>query len=566
MRTLCTPYLLTLLLICSFTLLQAQTLISKHSIYYESGRYSISKSARLEVLRLADSMKANSSLLLVLEGNTDNVGNEDYNKTLSQKRAAGLKQLLVSSGIEESMITSEGLGAGRPIAPNKTNAGRRLNRRVDILVFKKEELTTTQPAVENISTLYALLQTPLQSFCINPRKDTVLRCEQGTVIYIKANALSPTSACEGTCVRFNVKEALLKSDMVLDNLSTTSNGEIIETQGMIYTEASDCNGNKLGLKEGKDIVIVLPTDSIKATAKIFDGNRLHDSIMNWTVNNNSVLSNFTQSDLDICGGWMCVKPKTIDCEPCKFFFCRIGRIGKATAGLVSRTQRGRNRIFRQCQEELGKLDDSTTTLISSNPTTVLIRPPLEASLVPKCSELEALFKRYGITDIEGFITAINKPLVDSFKVKTVAQLRDTLEKVIKGKIELSYLNKKVSFEDFKYYIYNTSRMGWTNIDLFANIPPNDRSILKVAIRPELNIDCKLIFRNRRFVLPATHVGSMFQFAGVPRGEKAVIVAIKYEDQRPFLAMQEVTVDDKTFDVKFRELTLDQLKEALKLLD
>ena len=59
--------------------------------------------------------------------------------------------------------------------------------------------------------------------------------------------------------------------MILDVLSTTSNGALIESQGMIYTAAYDCKGNKLELLRGKEFVNFVPTDSVVPGAGLFEG-------------------------------------------------------------------------------------------------------------------------------------------------------------------------------------------------------------------------------------------------------------------------------------------------------
>ncbi len=67
-------------------------------------------------------------------GRTDSSGPETYNKVLSEKRAASVKQFLVSRGVSEMLITSRGEGESNPLADNSTSEGRAKNRRVDILI------------------------------------------------------------------------------------------------------------------------------------------------------------------------------------------------------------------------------------------------------------------------------------------------------------------------------------------------------------------------------------------------------------------------------------------------
>jgi outer membrane protein OmpA-like peptidoglycan-associated protein len=54
--------------------------------------------------------------------------------TLSEKRAASVRDYLVSQGVNDASITAQGFGKSRPVATNDTNEGRALNRRVELVV------------------------------------------------------------------------------------------------------------------------------------------------------------------------------------------------------------------------------------------------------------------------------------------------------------------------------------------------------------------------------------------------------------------------------------------------
>ncbi len=72
----------------------------------------------------------------VVEGHTSNTGTPAYNMKLSQERAKGVMDYLIAQGVSPDRITSVGFGETRPIADNKTKAGRALNRRVDVVMVK----------------------------------------------------------------------------------------------------------------------------------------------------------------------------------------------------------------------------------------------------------------------------------------------------------------------------------------------------------------------------------------------------------------------------------------------
>jgi outer membrane protein OmpA-like peptidoglycan-associated protein len=68
----------------------------------------------------------------MIEGHTDNTGKEAMNQTLSDKRAMAIKEEIVKRGVDAGVMETIGYGASKPIADNKTAAGRTQNRRVTI--------------------------------------------------------------------------------------------------------------------------------------------------------------------------------------------------------------------------------------------------------------------------------------------------------------------------------------------------------------------------------------------------------------------------------------------------
>lgn len=193
------------------------------------------------------------------------------------------------------------------------------------------------------------------------------------------------------CISFNVREDIENSDMILDNLSTTSDSALLETQGMVYTEAIDCKGNRLQLQ--KDIVIAVPTDSVNPGAKVFGGTRMPDSIMNWKLARASTLSSISLPQLLDCAALLCKTDTADGCYSCKFFFCRIDRIGKAVGGLFSKQQRAGNAAFAQCQQRLRQRTGSSSRPASAaSPGGAGIRD----STLSACGELKAFLDRFRI--------------------------------------------------------------------------------------------------------------------------------------------------------------------------
>lgn len=84
--------------------------------------------------KLVTFLEQNPGRRVLIEGHTDNVGNSDYNRSLSQRRAESVSSYLRQHGIASLSLSASGIGMARPIASNDTATGRQQNRRVEIII------------------------------------------------------------------------------------------------------------------------------------------------------------------------------------------------------------------------------------------------------------------------------------------------------------------------------------------------------------------------------------------------------------------------------------------------
>lgn len=82
--------------------------------------------------KAAAAMKVDPTTTFNLNGYASIEGTEEYNLTLSQDRANSVKTYLVNSGVRSTQLTAQGFGTTNPVGDNSTEAGRILNRRVEI--------------------------------------------------------------------------------------------------------------------------------------------------------------------------------------------------------------------------------------------------------------------------------------------------------------------------------------------------------------------------------------------------------------------------------------------------
>ena len=118
------------------------------TVLFEFGKASLNMIEAAPYLdRVAQLLKDKSSADLLLEGHTDNVGSASFNQALSQRRADVVRDALLARGVPEARIKSLGVGLSKPLAPNDTETGRKLNRRVEIILLgeKLDNLTRGEP-------------------------------------------------------------------------------------------------------------------------------------------------------------------------------------------------------------------------------------------------------------------------------------------------------------------------------------------------------------------------------------------------------------------------------------
>jgi OmpA-OmpF porin, OOP family len=107
----------------------------KQKVFFDSGKATIQPRSFALLDDVAALLVANAAVGPIrIEGHTDNTGNAEKNRTLSQERAETVKAYLVQKGVDAARLEAAGLGADKPLADNKTAAGREQNRRVEFVI------------------------------------------------------------------------------------------------------------------------------------------------------------------------------------------------------------------------------------------------------------------------------------------------------------------------------------------------------------------------------------------------------------------------------------------------
>lgn len=109
--------------------------IRLNNIFFIRGRAELTKNSYSELGSLVELLKENMEMKIEIGGHTDNVGKPHLNVKLSEDRAKAIKKYLVSQGISAKRLKTKGYGGSVPIANNKYEYTRKLNRRVEFIIL-----------------------------------------------------------------------------------------------------------------------------------------------------------------------------------------------------------------------------------------------------------------------------------------------------------------------------------------------------------------------------------------------------------------------------------------------
>jgi len=118
--------------------------ITLGDVLFSNNKAQLESGGMRNVQKLADFLNEFKEHNVMIEGFTDSNGTNDYNQTLSVRRADAVQLALIDMGINSDRISTRGYGETFPVADNKTAAGRQQNRRVEIIISDKKGKIATR--------------------------------------------------------------------------------------------------------------------------------------------------------------------------------------------------------------------------------------------------------------------------------------------------------------------------------------------------------------------------------------------------------------------------------------
>ena len=384
-----------------------------------------------------------------------------------------------------------------------------------------------------------------KTYSISNSRDEVIKCPEGTIVKVKANSFVYEDGSAGniTDVELEIKEYVRTPDMLLSGLSTTSNGRLLETNGMLDIKATSKN-KKLKLKNNAYLKILFPIKENKTGMKLFTGNRTPTGV-NWVLakqpeelNSNGIylkpdempvmdsLTAFIISQLRYPK-----KAKDNNVEGTVFVACIVNATGKAEDPRVLQG------LGFGCNEEALRI---VNLLPNFQPATIKNKPVKTMAVIPV---------RFNLTE-----NAVGLDIHPDFSKALESKYADYLDKIITNSDK----------EEMNYYVFNSKNLGMINCDRFIDV--ENKTNLLVNQKSDENSDIKIVFKKMKSIMNGVSNVNGYNFYNIPVGEEITIVGLKYQDNQPLVALKKTTISkDMTIDLEYKPVTLRELKTKLEAI-
>ena len=109
-------------------------------LVFDTASYSLKDQTKGNLNDLSQTLQKYDDTNMLIEGHTDNTGEDSYNQKLSESRADAVENYLVTQGIKDTRVTTKGYGEKQPLDSNESDVGRQKNRRVEVAIYANKEM------------------------------------------------------------------------------------------------------------------------------------------------------------------------------------------------------------------------------------------------------------------------------------------------------------------------------------------------------------------------------------------------------------------------------------------
>lgn len=396
--------------------------------------------------------------------------------------------------------------------------------------------------IHGLDSVYAVLATKPEKFIINTEESSFIEGKKGTTIFFPKNAFGDRKK-----VIIKLKESKSKASYLFDCLSTqTMDGHQLETAGMIKIEAFDLNNQPIDLDKGKNLTIHFPKSTQnKDGFRIFNQSINKDSVVEWNENVDGIKDFYYRS--------MALNPRG---EIWEFRFKKDTFPYLASKEKIYLQKILKDAVTNKIEfllEVTGRNDSlfnfSERNNIGDNAFLMILKKVINHQTSPYINKLKPSdfpLKIYPMFS-NGGIPFSN----EEYKKKFIEKYGNGSEK------------KAQEFE-LRNYVLRTNQLGWINCDRFNN---DDRPKVNINILANsTNEDYMLYFENFQSAIRAKKVNKRSVIKNIPKGARAILLGIKYENGKIFLGKKDLKVSTKPIEkIRFKEVAFENLSNRIQQL-
>ncbi len=553
----------------SLSLMAQQSEKLELAIYFETASAELTPTSQSSLNALSNQIQGMGDYRLELRAHTDSRGTNTYNDQLAQRRARSVAHFLKTQGVTTDDMQT--LALGESLAGDDTDNEDRQqeNRRVDVVIQGW--------FWQGVGSLQDSLANPLvQRYTLDPNEDQLIEGEKGGRFFVSANSFVTFDGQEvNGPVNVELTECYSLGDMISLGLTTTAQDRLLESGGMLRLTATSADGRPLTLKDGRSIGAAVPTPTFQQDMSLFYGQAHgeNEGELDWVDTEAPVQSQLPQLRMAPAPGrpiWTLYGQKFLseyDYEndprrPIEPTMRKPIRPREPNYEKVFYHPKGLQKLF------MGKAKQDQLTADKREERRERYTRNMER-YEQRTNEYHRLWDKYrsdseeyaviisNEVDERGFL--INGPnyLVNKSKADEAfeqAMIKYHVDSIRYEKYRAYKMNEyerqmealgTVDANSLSTYFFNLNRMGWANIDRF--LKETETTILAAKEEggnTEAGAMVFLMIPERNIILRMPY----YEDAGyilrrVPVGEKAKVLALKVEDQKAFIASQEVIVTD-----------------------
>ena len=422
------------------------------------------------------------------------------------------------------------------------------------------------------------IEFPIEEFIIKSNSDTTLFGKQGTRVFIGSETFEFSNGeLVSDSIKIQLKEFYKKSDIILAELSTESNGKLLETGGMINIKAF-ANGKEVEIRPEKRIVVHFPKERYaykKMNLFYADETSTDTSVTNWNIDTINLIKRTLK--LGSFGWWHPSHNDSTgyDFTPKNFvdtgyywnpldFYVKSYNFSDKTIKEIERTKNVNsypdfdswNDYGVECEMYISSKGYIKSPKIVTNLSGRAKREILKflrdlPQLEPGRNKYGEIIERRGLLFIEP---------------GNIIPLYETDEEYVKSfdekysKFENSPI-RNMDEAEINYYIFSVGKLGWINCDRFIEFEEKVDLLVNMNESPEMKL--KLVFSEIDGVLKPQFKNGKYLFKQVPIGQKATIVGIKNTDNELLTAIEEITISENPIEsLKYSKITLSEFRKKL----